>query len=476
MFAASMAMSWEARRALLDVFRMRRAGAGLISRRQRQRLVGMIGHARSRSPFYRELYAGLPGGIPDLPMLPPVTKSELMEHFDEVVTDRAVTRAGVDAFLGVPGNIGQPFLGRYLAATSAGSTGHPGVFIEDELARVLAGVIPRIRGGLTNWYGPRGALRFIRSGRRYALLDVGGGPHGALVSSMWTLRENPKLARTVRFISVLDSLGQQVAALDQFQPQALGGYPSAILLLAREQAAGRLHIKPLFIIFVGENVPGPARRYIETAFGCRSYEEYGSTENGVMAVQCREGWLHYNADWYILEPVDAAYRPVPAGTRSDTVLVTNLTNRLMPLIRYDQGDCILLKAEPCACGSAFPAMHVTGRTDDLLDLPARSGQGTVTVTPLSLVAAIQETPGVYRIQIVHRALNDLEIRLQVLPGADDDAVWSAVTVRARQHLEEQGAGPVTLHRSAESPMQHPASGKYAQVINLQQPTPSPAGE
>lgn len=100
-----------------------------------------------------------------------------------------------------------------------------------------------------------------------------------------------------------------------------------------------------------------------------------------MAVQCREGWLHYNADWYVLEPVDAGYRPVPAGTRSDTVLVTNLTNRLMPFIRYDQGDCILPKPGPCACDSAFPAMRVTGRTDDLLDLPARSGQGTVTVTP-----------------------------------------------------------------------------------------------
>ena len=469
-------MSWEARRAVFDVFRMRKAGAGLISRRQRQRLAGMIGHARSRSPFYRELYADLPGGIPDLPMLPPVTKTQLMEHFDEVVTDRTVTGASVTAFLGDPGNIGRPYLGRYLAATSSGSTGHPGVFVEDELARVLTSVIPRIRGGLTNWYGPRGALRFIRGGHRYALLDVGGGPHGALVSAMWTQRENPKLASTIRFISVLDSLGLQVAELNEFQPQALGGYPSAILLLAREQATGRLHIKPLFIIFVGENVPDRARRYIEEVFGCRSYEEYGSTENGVMAVQCREGWLHYNADWYILEPVDTSYRPVPAGNRSDTVLVTNLANRLMPFIRYDQGDCILLKPEPCACGSAYPAIRVTGRTDDLLNLPARSGRGTVTVTPLSLAAAIEQTPGVYRVQIVHRALADLEIRLQVLPGADDDAVWSAVTARAHQHLDEQGAAPITLNRSAESPMQHPKSGKYAQVINLQQQTASPTGE
>lgn len=113
-------MSGEGRRAVLDVFRKSRAGAEQIGRRQRQQLDGMIRHARSRSPFYRELYADLPGGVPDLSQLPLVTKPQLMEHFDEVVTDRAVTHAGLDPFLGGPGNIGQPFLGRYLAATSSG--------------------------------------------------------------------------------------------------------------------------------------------------------------------------------------------------------------------------------------------------------------------------------------------------------------------------------------------------------------------
>ncbi len=460
-------MSKPARRAVLDLFLTRKAGATAISRRQRRRLAGLIGYARARSPFYRDLYAGLPPGVPDLSQLPPVTKSQLMEHLDDVVTDRAVTRAGLDAFLADQATIGQPFLGRYLVATSSGSTGHPGVFVQDELARVLSNATLRIRGGLTNWYGPRVALRFLRGGHRYALLDVGGGPHGALVTSLWAQRENPRLASTLRFISVLEPLGQQTAALNEFQPQALGGYPSAILLLAREQAAGRLRIKPLFIIFVGENVPDAGRRYIETVFGCPSYEEYGSTENGVMAVRCRAGWLHYSADWYILEPVDADGRPVPAGTRSSTVLVTNLANRVMPFIRYDQGDRVLVKAEPCECGSAFPAIRVTGRTDDLLNLPARGGEGTVTVTPLSLVAAIEEIPGVYRVQIVHRAPGDLEIRLQALPGAGIDSVWAAVTACARRHLDEQGAGPVSLHRSAEPPLQHPGSGKYAQVINMQ---------
>jgi hypothetical protein len=61
----------------------------------------------------------------------------------------------------------------------------------------------------------------------------------------------------------------------------------------------------------------------------------------------------------------------------------------------------------------------------------------------------------------------------VRPGPDEHGVWSAVTARARQHLDEQGADPVMVHCSAEPPVQHPKSGKYAQVINLQQPAASP---
>ena len=459
-------MSNETRRAVFDVFRMSRASAGLIGRRQRRRLDATIGYARSRSPFYRELYGALPGGVPGLSVLPPVTKQQLMERFDDVVTDRAVTRRDLDAFAADPANIGRPFHGRYLVAGSSGSTGHPGMFVQDELTRALSTAILRIRGGLMSWYGPRTALRFVRAGRRYALLDVGGGPYGALVSFRWAVRENPRLAAAMRFVSVLDSVGRQVGELNEFQPQAMGGYPSAILLLAREQNAGRLRIKPMFIVLVGETVTGPARQFIEAAFGCRAYQEYGSTENGVMAVQCREGWLHYCADWFVLEPVDAGYQPVPAGTRSDTVLVTSLASRLIPFIRYDQGDSVLLKPGPCGCGSAFPAIRVTGRTDDLLDLPACGGAGTVTVTPFSLITVIEETPGVYRVQVLHRAPADVEIRLQLLPGADAAVVWPAVSARVRAHLDAHGVGSVALHCSAEPPAQHPVSGKYAQVINL----------
>lgn len=198
----------------------------------------------------------------------------------------------------------------------------------DEFTRSVSGVIQRIRGGLMSWYGPSGALRFVLSGRRYALLDLVGGPYAGAAAIELLRRQRPNVDKWLRLVNILHSVDSQVAELNAFQPRALGGYPSSLLLLAREQVAGRLRVRPMFVIFTGETVTPANRAFIERAFACRSYEVYGSTENGICAVQCREGWLHYSADWFVLEPVDRDYRAVPAGTVSHTVLITNLMNRL----------------------------------------------------------------------------------------------------------------------------------------------------
>lgn len=432
--------------------------------RQRRRMAEIIRFARDKSPLYRELYDGLPDDAADLSLLPPVTKPQLMERFDDLFTDRAITRKEVDRFVADPENIGRPFLGKYLVTTTSGTSGHPGIFIMDEFSHGVSGAIPRIRGNLTNWVGVRGLIRFILAGRRYALLDLAGGPYAALAGVEALRRENPGMDKWFRFVNVLDSVEKQVAELNEFQPRALGGYPSSMMIMAREQVAGRLNIRPMFAIFAGETVTASTREFIESAFGCRTYEEYGSTENGICAVQCRKGWLHYSADWFILEPVDKDYKPVPPGTVSHTVLITNLMNRVMPLIRYDQGDSVMFKSEPCECGSDYPALRCFGRVNDLLEFPARDGGSAVTIAPLNLVTVIEETSGVYRIQVIQTALDQLEIRLQAMPDTTPDAVWPELAKRVRDYFDAQGISEVRMTLSTEPPRQNPRSGKYQQVI------------
>src|SRR4051812_9900924 len=109
-----------------------------IRRHQRERLAGLLRHAATRSPFHAERLAGLDlsdVGPDNLAALPIMTKAELMASFDDVVTDRRITRAGAEAALATadqePAVVGDDAL----VMTSGGSSGPRGVFVLDPPAQ-----------------------------------------------------------------------------------------------------------------------------------------------------------------------------------------------------------------------------------------------------------------------------------------------------------------------------------------------------
>ena len=91
----------------------------------------LVAFARERSPFYRDAYQGLPAGRLDPARLPIVTKRALMDRFDDWVTDPAIDLDGVTAFLADREHIGERYLGRYVIWKSSGSTGEPGIYVQD---------------------------------------------------------------------------------------------------------------------------------------------------------------------------------------------------------------------------------------------------------------------------------------------------------------------------------------------------------
>ena len=154
-------------------------------------------------------------------------------------------------------------------------------------------------------------------------------------------------------------------------------------------------------------------------------------------MECLLGLFHVNSDWYLLEPVDENYQPVAPGVVSYTVLVTDLANRVQPLIRYDLGDRAKLAATPCACGNRLPAITVEGRTGDLVSFDAPDGTA-IRVLPLALVTVIEETPGVHRCQAIRTGPRALTVRLEMSPDADPAQVWGAVDERLRTFFAAQG--------------------------------------
>src|SRR5207344_1369179 len=99
---------------------------------RRSRFNALVRYARTHSRFYRDAYAGLPERDLEVGELPVVTKPKLMERFDDWVTDPEVSLAGVTAFIADRGHIGERYLNRYVVWKSSGSTGSPGIYVQDE--------------------------------------------------------------------------------------------------------------------------------------------------------------------------------------------------------------------------------------------------------------------------------------------------------------------------------------------------------
>ena len=170
-----------------------------------------------------------------------------------------------------------------------------------------------------------------------------------------------------------------------------------------------------------------------------------------------------SADWAILEPVGADGRPVPAGTPSVSVLLTNLANSIQPIIRYDLGDTVTLGVEPCSCGNLLPTVTVHGRRDDIVTLRTPAGQA-VPLLPNPLLRLAGETPGVRAAQIIQHAPDRLGVRFEPVPAADDGEVWARVVARLRRHLMEQNLGHIPIERLPGPPRPDPVSGKMRRVV------------
>jgi phenylacetate-CoA ligase len=150
------------------------------------------------------------------------------------------------------------------------------------------------------------------------------------------------------------------------------------------------------------------------------YDHFGCTEVKEVAWQCpQQSGYHINEDEIICEVlVDG--NPAPPGEMGD-IVVTDLHNRAMPLIRYRIGDQGMLTPDACSCGIKFSMMLPTGgRASDHILLP-----DGVMFSPYQFTTAIEKIPNLQQYQIVQKSREVLELHL-IAPIAERARVHSAV--------------------------------------------------
>jgi phenylacetate-CoA ligase len=403
-----------------------RASRDEVARRQRQALATIIAWATTQTDFYRARHTGLPGaerGEVALADLPVLGKDEVRAHLDGMLargTDRR--RVGI-------GHTG-------------GSTGKPLAFWYDEAKHEL------MRAGMMRSYmaaGWRPGERILNFWGARQDTQAGGvfaAGYGDYVAAETTL---PAHAFTTR------QLDEWAAFIRAYRPALLQGYASILAELARHVLArGTAMPRSLRGVFSTAEVLQPwQRELMERAFACKVFNQYGSREIPNIACECRLGNVHVFTDMVCLE--------TPPADGDNRLLVTSLTNRLMPMLRYDIGDSGRLLDGECACGWPYPLMEMgICRQNDLIRSP-----GGRTVHPSAFNRLLYGLGQLRQYQWVQEASDRL--RLDVVADAPLPAAFSDTL--GRRIAEEIDPGFTFALRHLEA-IPRTASGKHRFVIGL----------
>ncbi|MCI0401959.1 MAG: hypothetical protein L0212_00365 [Acidobacteria bacterium] len=246
----------------------------------------------------------------------------------------------------------------------------------------------------------------------------------------------------------LDRFAHDLAA---FQPDILLGYANSLCALARHVEDNRIPgIRPRGIIPGGEVLTSEARTRLESVFGCKVFQRYGTREVDIIASECERGGLHLNDDHLLIELV-----PEP-DTGAARVVVTDLHNFAMPLIRYDLEDMATPGAETCPCGRGLSLLGpIVGRTAEVFR--SRSGYS---VGGLWFSSQLRLIPGLTTYQVHQTAYEDFRIRV-VASRTLTDADFQSLLVGIREKF-----GAETHVRFEQVPeIEKVGSGKFRFLIS-----------
>lgn len=292
----------------------------------------------------------------DLSALPTMTKHDLMASWDDIVTDPRLTLELARTHLDGIDERGLDLLhGEYFIFTSGGSSGEPGLFCwsKAEMARWGASSI--------RWSAAAGGS----PPQRPACIGARSLRHPSAVAAVLMTDGDPDL-----IVPVDQPLGAIVDRLNAVQPDAMVVLCSMLPALADVARRGELRIQLHSISVFGDVLDPKAAAGAAEVFGVAPLESYPTTDVGYIAQQAPgERGLYVNDDLLIVEPVDAADRPVPHGEMTDHLLVTSLHQRTLPLIRYRIDDRVLFDPTP---GRFHPYRRIAlidGRSDDVFRYP-----------------------------------------------------------------------------------------------------------
>jgi phenylacetate-CoA ligase len=317
---------------------------------QWRKLSALLRHAFVHCPFYRRKYekAGISPerirNFDDFRRVPILTKKELRDNIDMIIARDLVEDSLEEVY-------------------TSGTTGTPLKIYRDKSKTDIMNAL---------------YLRTIR----YWGCDIGaktgwlwGVPRES--QSLYDYRYQSRLQRFIKnetWFNAFDVTEENMLGfaklMQAFRPDLIISHMSILSEFANFLVDNAISInRPRAVWVTAEPSSHSQRRFIEKVFRTRTFDQYGTTEVLHIAAECneREG-LHVHADSRFVEILNSSGSVMPVG-RVGNVVITDLENRAMPLIRYVNGDISSWKGAHCRCGMSLPLISkVEGRILDTIVL------------------------------------------------------------------------------------------------------------
>jgi phenylacetate-CoA ligase len=306
---------------------------------QLRKLKVLLSNAKVNVPYYRAILADIDPAsfqsISEIEKIPVLTKEMLKENFAQLDSTRRY---------------------RTIKKTTGGSTGNPVTIYKS---------------------ADSSAAAYAAYWRGYKWAGVGIGYRQA---RFWGVPNNMRDKRMARWTDWITNryrcsafafdekdLGRYYEDLNRFKPHYFYGYVSMMEAFARFLLKNRLELKFQLscVISTSEVLTGIHRQLFNEAFQCAVFNEYGCGEVGTIAHECEHGSMHLSAENLIVEILHDG-RPAAIGEQGD-IVVTELNNHAMPLIRYNLRDAGVLGITNCPCGRGLPLIDkIVGRAYDVI--------------------------------------------------------------------------------------------------------------
>lgn len=369
-----------------------------LERWQERRIIRQIRRVRESSPFYRDLWKGLPDEA--WRQFPIIDKPIMMEHFDELNTVGIRSDEAMELALRAEQTRDfEPLLHGVTVGLSSGTSGNRGLFL----------VSPQEQSAWT--------------GTVLAKLLPGGLKREARIA--FFLRANSNLYESVRkgrlqfrYFDLIRPLDEHLQQMNEYRPTIWVAPASMLRLLAEEYAAGRLKVQPQRMIAVAEVLDPLDQQYIEQAFAQKVHQVYQCTE-GFLGATCAHGTIHLNEDIVCIEK-----EYIDPDSRRFMPIITDFSRTTQPIIRYRLNDILTEAAGPCVCGSPLTAIErIEGRYDDILYIRHQQQSKRIPLFPdLVTRAIITASPRISHYRVIQQTEDLLEIAYRL----DDTGEASAL--------------------------------------------------